>query len=110
MVARFTNRISGAQMEGKQMSRGPYKLSVKPKTIVGERLAIIREENHLTMCQMARDLKMYHHDIHRWLTHYEYPNAINIMMICRTYNVSADWLLGLSDERELRGGQHEFND
>ena len=81
------------------LKRGPYKPKKDPKTVVGERLAIIKEERSLTMQQMADDLNIYHHDIYRWLTKYEYPNITNLKKICKTYNVSADWLLGLTDER-----------
>ncbi len=92
------------------MIRGPYKPKTKPKTIFGQRLSIILEERGLTQAQMAKDINVYANAVHRWITHYEYPNATNIIAICKTYNVSADWLLGLSDERDLRGGQHGFDD
>ncbi len=82
------------------MWRGPYKLKVKPKTILGERLAIIIEEHKLTQKQIAEAIGVYPNAIYRWLTKYEYPNATSIMMICKTYKVSADWLLGLSNRKE----------
>lgn len=49
---------------------------------------------------MEDDLDVCHQVIYRWMATYEYPNALNIKNICKTYNVSADWLLGLSDRKE----------
>ena len=39
--------------------------------------------------------------IDKWLNHYAEPSAYYLAAICRYFNVSANWLLGLSDKREL---------
>ena len=90
--------------------RGPYRLTRSPKTIFGKRLCILLEETGLTQYEMANQIGISPHLIGSWTNKYMFPSAQTIINICNAFNVSADWLLGLSDERELRGGQHEFND
>ena len=73
---------------------------IRPKTIVGKRLAILKKEYAMTNRQMEEDLGVCHQAVSFWLTKYVYPSAEMIIRICKTYDVSADWLLGLSEERK----------
>lgn len=90
--------------------RKPYNITRIPKTIFGKRLCIILEETGLKQYEVAKMIGVSPHLIGAWTNKYMYPCAQTIVKISKAFNVSADWLLGLSDERELRGGQHEFND
>ena len=90
--------------------RGPYNIITDPKTIFGRRLYMLLNEHGMTRQEMADELNIHAKCIGDFLNKYTFPSTQTIIKICNTYNVSADWLLGLSDERELRGGQHEFND
>ena len=40
------------------------------------------------------------HVFSRWLNEHSSPNAYYLAAICKYFDVSADWLLGLSDRRE----------
>lgn len=90
--------------------RAQYKIARSPKTILGKRLCIILEETGMAQYEMAKLIGVNPHLVSNWTNKYVFPNAQTIIRICKAFHVSADWLLGLSDERELRGGQHGFND
>lgn len=72
----------------------------RPKTIVGKRLMILKREYAMTNRQIEADLGVCSQAVSFWLTKYVYPQTETIIKICKTYDVSADWLLGLSDERK----------
>lgn len=72
----------------------------RPKTIVGKRLMILKKEYAMTNRQMEEDLKVSHQAVSFWLNRYVYPSAEMIIKICKTYDVSADWLLGLKEEKK----------
>lgn len=72
----------------------------RPKTIVGKRLMILKREYAMTYREMADDLGADFNGVAHWMTRYVFPSAQMIIKICKTYDVSADWLLGLSDERK----------
>lgn len=72
----------------------------RPKTIVGKRLMILKREYALTYREIAEDLHIELRAVSQWCTDYVFPSAQSIIKICTVYDVSADWLLGLSDERK----------
>jgi len=49
---------------------------------------------------MENDLGVTHQTVSFWVSKYVFPQTTMIIKICKTYGVSADWLLGLSDRRE----------
>lgn len=76
------------------------KQTKRAKTIVGKRLMILKKEYALTYREMADDLGADFNGVAHWMTKYIFPSAQMIIKICQTYDVSADWLLGLSNERK----------
>ena len=80
-----------------------YKEKHRPKTIVEKRLMILKREYAMTNRQIEADLGVCSQAVSFWLTKYVYPQTETIIKICKTYDVSADWLLGLSDERKRNG-------
>lgn len=66
---------------------------------INERITILKNEKGLNTLQMSNALgvgnsAMYHIEKGRNL-----PSAEMIIKICNLFNVSADWLLGLKEER-----------
>ena len=65
-----------------------------------ERIRQYRQENKITQEQMARTLGITQQQ------YYKYEKGINelpiryLTVICKTYQISADWLLGLSEEEK----------
>jgi transcriptional regulator with XRE-family HTH domain len=64
-----------------------------------DRIKQFRQENNISQAQMARTLGMTQQQ------YFKYEKGINempvryLLMICETYGLSADWLLGLSDKK-----------
>ena len=48
--------------------------------------------------------RMERKSIYSWRFGDTTPNATQLMYLCTVVNVSADWLLGISDEKELKHG------
>ena len=66
--------------------------------MVDQRIKILRKLSKFTQKQVAKDIGLSE----RAYQDLEYgtfkPNYENIIKLCRYFNVSADYLLGLSDE------------
>ena len=64
-----------------------------------DRIKQFRQENNVSQAQMARTLGITHQQ------YFKYEKGINelplryLVVICKTYGISADWLLGLSDKQ-----------
>ena len=62
-----------------------------------ERIKQFRQENHVTQAQMAETLGISQQQ------YFKYEKGINelpiryLVAICQAYDISADWLLGLTD-------------
>lgn len=68
--------------------------------ITGLRLRDLREENNLTQVQIA-EMLVCHRDVYRRYELGVYPTPVDMLKrLCVFYNVSADYLLGLSDEKK----------
>jgi len=65
--------------------------------VFSERLKELREEHNLTKAQLAKELKFSDACISRWENNLRLPNSESIITICKYFNVSADYLLGLTD-------------
>ena len=50
---------------------------------------------------IAKDFGVYPSAIQRWLNMNICPSPFYLKKICEYFNVSADWLLGLSNERNI---------
>lgn len=65
----------------------------------GGRIYTLREENKLTVKEFARRVFVNKAIICSWEHGRNLPSYGAIVSICKNMNVSADWLLGLSDKR-----------
>ena len=67
-----------------------------------ERIKQFRQENHVTQAQIAETLGISQQQ------YFKYEKGINelplryLFVICQAYGISADWLLGLSEESGIR--------
>lgn len=69
------------------------------RSTFGGRIYTLREENKLTIEQLARRVFVNEAIICLWEQGKNLPSFDTIISICKNMNVSADWLLGLSDKR-----------
>lgn len=65
--------------------------------IFSERLMELRKERGLSQATVAKDLGVSLGIVCYWETNKSDPTAGNIAKVARYFNVSADYLLGLSD-------------
>ena len=65
--------------------------------IFAERLMKLRKERGLSQAIVAKDLSVSLGIICYWETNKSDPTATNVAKLARYFNVSADYLLGLSD-------------
>ena len=70
------------------------------KQTIGDRLYEIRAERDLSYREIARMIGTTNTVWRRWEIDETIPSAKVIIAICATFNVSADWLLGLSERRK----------
>jgi len=64
-----------------------------------ERLRILWKESGLCVKDWARQLDVPYPSLQGWLSSKTDPRASSVAMLARATGVSADWLLGLTDER-----------
>ena len=65
--------------------------------MVGERLAEIRKDHDDTQAVLAKKLNVSVTTVRSWEQEKSAPSHDLLVLICRIYEVSADYLLGLSD-------------
>ena len=63
----------------------------------GERIKELRTEKKLTQSQLATHINFGHAIVGFWESGKRKPAADAIIALCKFFNVSADYLLGLSD-------------
>ena len=63
----------------------------------GERLKTLRTEFNVGQNQLAKDLEISNASVSYWETGKQIPSAEVIFKIAKYFNVSADFLLGISD-------------
>lgn len=66
--------------------------------MIGERLQEIRKDHGDTQQALAEKLHVSLHAVRCWEQNKSDPSHDTLVTICRLYHVSADYLLGLSDE------------
>ena len=62
-----------------------------------ERLKQIREDHDLTQSDVAQLLKTTRHQVSKWETGTQMMGVDKFIILARHYNISLDWLLGLTD-------------
>ena len=65
--------------------------------IFAERLTDLRKEKQLSKAMLARQLGVSSAVICYWETDRSEPTAVNIVKLAEFFDVSADYLLGLTD-------------
>lgn len=67
-----------------------------------ERLLILIEEKNMDFAKISRESGISKSTIDSWYRGNRIPNANGITKLCKYFDVSADWLLGLSNFRRLK--------
>ena len=65
--------------------------------IFSQRLRELRQDKHLSMKQLAKELKTTDAAISNWENEINEPKISYLVSIAKFFNVSADYLLGLED-------------
>lgn len=66
----------------------------------GERLNMILYEQELSQADLDKRTGIGRANISRYVCNKQMPTVDSLIAICKTLNVSADWLLCLSDRKE----------
>ena len=66
---------------------------------MGARLAQERRKQNLTQEQLAEQLGVTRQAVSRWESDTAYPETDKILRMAALFNVSCDYLLGVSEER-----------
>ena len=64
----------------------------------GQRIRELRLEHELTQSQLAKELNTTQKSISKYKTEFLDLNTGMIISLCKFFNVSADYLLGLTNE------------
>lgn len=70
------------------------------KNIFSERLRLLRKQNNLTLEKLGVELNLTKQTISRWETSDRLPTLDTLCSLCEHLNISANYILGLSDEPE----------
>lgn len=70
--------------------------------IFSYRLTVLLDENNMTQTQLAKEIGTSNVTICRYLTHERVPRLDVVAKIASVFNVSLDYLLGLSDDKTLK--------
>ena len=62
-----------------------------------KRLRILIANSNLGTYEFAYSLEIGYETLRKWLKGESSPITSNLIRLCKQYNVSADWLLGLKD-------------
>ena len=62
-----------------------------------ERLKELREERNLSQNDLAKETKISVACISRWENNLRVPNIDSIIILCKFFECSADYLIGLAD-------------
>lgn len=68
----------------------------------GEKLKTLRLKHHLTQQQLADKVELVKGSISAYEQSTKYPSLEVLIKLCNFFNVSADYMLGLSDSEELK--------
>lgn len=66
--------------------------------IFAERLKQLREDNNLTLVELAKAIGVSHVAILRWENKQRIPSIESLKALAIYFNVSADYLLGLEND------------
>ena len=66
----------------------------------GERLNMVLYEQRLSQVELDKRTGIGRANISRYVCNKQMPTVDSLISICKTLDVSSDWLLGLSDRKE----------
>ena len=66
-------------------------------SVVAKRIKEIRNDNHLNQSEFGGSISVSQDTISLWEKGKSLPNLEYVILICKLYNVSADYLLGLEE-------------
>ena len=75
--------------------------------MVGLRIRGIRQKRHLTQAEFAKCISVVSPDVCKWERGYCLPCSESVIRICNTFDVSADWLLGITRADWLLGDKQK---
>lgn len=70
------------------------------KDTFGERLNMVLYERKLSQADLDKRTGIGRANISRYVCNKQMPTVDSLIAICKTLDVSADWLLGLRKERD----------
>ena len=68
--------------------------------MITERFTQLVYETNLPLEKLAEEIGVSRHSIYHWMDCKYQPTIETFRKICVYFNVSADWLLGLKEERK----------
>ena len=77
--------------------------------IFPNRLKELRKEKNLTQLQLAEDIKTTDDSIYSWEKGRSEPSIEMIHTLCKYFNVTSDYLLGIEDETGSKNIKYYFN-
>ncbi len=66
--------------------------------ILGERLKMLRNEKNIGQNKLARDIEVSNASISYWENGKQEPSAQALFKLAQYFDVSADYLLGITDD------------
>ena len=76
-----------------------YFIAERNVDMLRERIYSIRKKHHDSQAQFAEKLGVSEGAVQSWESGASVPDTDVVVKIAKTFNVSADWLMGLSDQR-----------
>ncbi len=64
---------------------------------IGKKIRELRLQQKWSQTELANKLKTTQDTISLWELGKSYPDVFSVVLLCKTFNVSSDYLLGLSD-------------
>lgn len=78
--------------------------------LLGSRIKILREENKLTQNDLAKKLGFKNYTtITKWEKGENFPRGRELKLLAELFDVSSDWILGLSDSRSSSDINHIYS-
>lgn len=65
--------------------------------IISIRIKEIRKENHLSQSEFGKLLSVSQDNVSLWEVGKSFPSIQHVILIAKTFNVSSDYILGISD-------------
>ena len=67
---------------------------------IGWRIRLLRKQQRLTQTEFGKKIYTTKGTVRNWESNISSPQCDFVIAICKTFDVSADWLLGLKGEEK----------